>query len=1340
MRRLVLAVLTILALAAAPASATPVATSEGEYAAYGAVFPDPLGMCQGGCDPNSRGNVSATQFIGQQEALDALEFMNSSEDWKRYMEVLVLDGKIGEGSATGDEVKADPTVMFPGNNLTFLEWDPKPEFVSAGTPTTDLGREKHDLVAVRVTDENVPDTDKKRMVLSLSIHGIERAGAEGGIRAMEDLVTAFTTERAENPIVPPEVKEGAPTFKDVLEKTVIYFTFPNPDGWARGSVNQGGFFFQRYNGNGIDPNRDWPDVGYQFRGYSGASEPETRAFKSFYEDMLGDGIDFHAGDDLHGQPEADALSYTLMPHGRHDMGKDTRIRESAKRINVAQYEATKWSPLIKENDEFSVAGGNGDCDYTSDVALGPTCAAVYAQEWGSVYDTINYTTTGTLGDWFDSFLGLNADGIDNEMSFSHLDKNITFEPQTEQLHVAGNKAIIYSHLADLLDPVTGYLDAPGRQGYVANRRLKRDDRSIQPGPPPNTQSQEDVDGEFAIPGDETGRSIYEFTVERTEPKGDTPGIFSGGMRIDVTTPNFQGVATGQAQLSVQCRGCDDHVGAPDTKQDDWVVVAEDYNQASLYAQAGLTAAVNRPDPSFTDETGKVQPVEWRVVVDVCPAKGVLAGGGCPTDEAPSGPARVDIDFTPGPATTDGATGGDDPPLERGYDVANTDFFTDLNRFIKDPADRFEAIDPKKVISGEQSLGGFKNIVLADELLAGFTGKYKGEPTSTGDPTPDLEFEQTKQTVPGQGPDGCSDAEANAENFEFEIKPEEANSSFTVHIEWLGSTGAEDYDLFVYRKESDGTLTELDSSQSFVQYFEEVTIPLPSSGTYVAQVRNCAAATPWFGTIDFTGFDQTGGGASDYTDAEKDQWVAKLKSWVQGGGNLVLTDGALRGLGELTDAITGSDVRRQRVYVGQMTWATCDDIDADGSCAGDTTPTLDDPLAKDINQAGSRFNTEFRRQNFESTPLGYAIQDRLGDDQSNARQYDIDLDVWEAAGGRTVATSANAGERDAAPLYNRVTLGELPLGQGRIRIAGALLPQPSEEFDHQLGLEPYALTYTGYILICNLLDAGCTVEKAPPEEPGGSTTTTTGTTTGTTGGTTSGTTTGTTGTTGTSGTTGGTTGDTGGTNVCPTTAGFLSVRPQGVGRGLRLDFQRRELQPVTIDVFQQSRGRRVLGERRVARFTGLTEGRTWNGRDQRGRRLTDGYYFVRYRMAIPGRPSDFRRVTLVRRRGRFSVRPDFYRVDRCDVLRSFKLTRPVFGGSNRKPLGISYRLNRAGRVTVTVLRGSRTIRRFAAASRTANRTYRLSMPPRLRRGEYRVRIVVEGGGGARTVSTLVSRRL
>jgi hypothetical protein len=57
----------------------------------------------------------------------------------------------------------------------------------------------------------------------------------------------------------------------------------------------------------------------------------------------------------------------------------------------------------------------------------------------------------------------------------------------------------------------------------------------------------------------------------------------------------------------------------------------------------------------------------------------------------------------------------------------------------------------------------------------------------------------------------------------------------------------------------------------------------------------------------------------------------------------------------------------------------------------------------------------------------------------------------------------------SPCRTGASLGELAFGRGRIRIAGALLPAPTEENYHPFGLSSYALTYTGYQLIENLLD-------------------------------------------------------------------------------------------------------------------------------------------------------------------------------------------------------------------------------------------------------------------------------
>jgi hypothetical protein len=88
-------------------------------------------------------------------------------------------------------------------------------------------------------------------------------------------------------------------------------------------------------------------------------------------------------------------------------------------------------------------------------------------------------------------------------------------------------------------------------------------------------------------------------------------------------------------------------------------------------------------------------------------------------------------------------------------------------------------------------------------------------------------------------------------------------------------------------------------------------------------------------------------------------------------------------------------------------------------------------------------------------------------------------------------------------------------------------------------------------------------------------------------------------------------------------------------------------------------------------------------------------------------------------------------------RTFHLSSPVFGGSNNAPLQIDYRTGRAGHVTVTLVRGRKTIKRLAAIEAAAGRTYRVRLPANgLKPGAYRVRMTLSGAG----VRTLVSRRL
>ena len=217
---------------------------------------------------------------------------------------------------------------------------------------------------------------------------------------------------------------------------------------------------------------------------------------------------------------------------------------------------------------------------------------------------------------------------------------------------------------------------------------------------------------------------------------------------------------------------------------------------------------------------------------------------------------------------------------------------------------------------------------------------------------------------------------------------------------------------------------------------------------------------------------------------------------------------------------------------------------------------------------------------------------------------------------------------------------------------------------------------------------------------------------------------------------------GGVPACAATAGFRSVKVRPRGRGLRIGFSRRQKdRPVTVDVFRESAGGRVLNQRRVARFTARRKAFTWNGRRQKGKPAVGrGYYFVRLAVPTSGGRAERRRVTLEKRGRRFARRPAFALRERCGTLQSFKLVRPVFGGTNRKRLGASYRLSHRARVSLRITHGKKTVRKYRTRLRRANRTYRIALPARaVGRGAYKVRIRVTRGR-EHIKGTVTGRRL
>jgi hypothetical protein len=195
--------------------------------------------------------------------------------------------------------------------------------------------------------------------------------------------------------------------------------------------------------------------------------------------------------------------------------------------------------------------------------------------------------------------------------------------------------------------------------------------------------------------------------------------------------------------------------------------------------------------------------------------------------------------------------------------------------------------------------------------------------------------------------------------------------------------------------------------------------------------------------------------------------------------------------------------------------------------------------------------------------------------------------------------------------------------------------------------------------------------------------------------------------------------------CARASGFdrTSVSPRG--RGLSVAFAARGGRSATVDLFQQSSGRRVVGERRVKAFGTRKGGFRWNGR---GAKLRAGYYFVRFRTKAADGSTDTRRIPVIYSGGRFrSAAPfDFRRA--CGLLEAAKLERPVFGGSGRKaPLNLSFRLSNSARVEVVIRKGSKVLKRFSSRMYAARRTHRLRFAPKGR-----------GGRGLHTVTLRASR--
>ena len=323
---------------------------------------------------------------------------------------------------------------------------------------TTLGRSAsgHPLYDIRLTNEKIPIDKKRHLLVMSSIHGNEHAGREGAARVIEDMVD-------------PDLLAREAWVRKTLDQFVVHFVFPNPDGWANGDVTgreAAGVNYSRQN-NGTprrDLNRNFPVVGYLRASNGTTDQPEGKAVDALlsrYADRRDpDSPEYrgwYLGTDNHGQGVKPVAASGLQIVGQFDFEKSERLAHFADGINAAMAEYDVLSTL----EELNAATGG----------------EVKPYEWGTLYDILGYSASGSGIDYYNTPTGVNGTGFATEMTASNLPfSNVMTHPGlVNQMWVDSTRAINYTMFKDAIKPISVTFPIKGNVAYVFDPSVVTDD-------------------------------------------------------------------------------------------------------------------------------------------------------------------------------------------------------------------------------------------------------------------------------------------------------------------------------------------------------------------------------------------------------------------------------------------------------------------------------------------------------------------------------------------------------------------------------------------------------------------------------------------------------------------------------------------------------------------------------------------------------------------------------------------------------------------------------------------------------------------------------------------------
>ncbi len=418
----------------------------------------PLEVCGGRVFPEAEYSYEYVQYMpdpvtGISEYVDGLAALE--ELYPRWISVVKLTDLYGP----------DAVSMGPDGRRSYMDEDTNDGF---------------EIYAIKLTDHDVPDEGKETLLFSLSVHGDEIGGKEGGLRAIEDLAMAaedggtivdgyegYTSTTG----AVPEFHEYPVT--EVLANEAVYFIDFNIDGWVRGdhfrNGQPNGGLYTRGNWSGTDLNRQMPTVGSINTSRNPVTESEMLYGHRFMHEVAAAGVggQLAYGADIHGESQSRAFIDIMYPAGQFDSVKHRRLMAIAERTKSVVDE-TLFGGLV---DALEAATGGDAGEGIEDQGLPKNTIPTKPARWGTVWDTLGYTDTGFIGDYLATELGVT--GMDYEMAFNHADTRAhtrAWNYWMQENMINGSRAIIKTAMAYAMTEREDFADFKiepgGRVGFV----------------------------------------------------------------------------------------------------------------------------------------------------------------------------------------------------------------------------------------------------------------------------------------------------------------------------------------------------------------------------------------------------------------------------------------------------------------------------------------------------------------------------------------------------------------------------------------------------------------------------------------------------------------------------------------------------------------------------------------------------------------------------------------------------------------------------------------------------------------------------------------------------------